>query len=143
MSDATFDRSLLGSDATRLLEVLLERVNEIGRVQIPTTALLAASGLSSSAFRQARVELSDQSLLCVEPGHSPSGLRGANVYVLNMGALTSPSTSFREREPDQKGMDEMQLPSVTPDSEVAAPDGTSSPTRKSVWARLFRRTPAS
>jgi hypothetical protein len=76
MTDVTFDRSVLGYEAGKLLEALLDRVDGAGRAQVPTTALLKASGLTQGALVRARTELTQRGLLRTEPGFSANGLRG-------------------------------------------------------------------
>ncbi len=94
MSENIFDRSVLGFEAAKLLEVLLSHVNEIGRAQVASSDLLRQSGLTQGALVRARSELVRESLLRVEPGFSASGLRGANVYVLNMTTIEPPSVQL-------------------------------------------------
>src|SRR5690606_41398213 len=103
MGENIFDRSVLGSEATKLLDVLLDHVNEIGRAQVATSTLQKESGLTQRALVRARTELTQASLLRTEPGFSPSGLRGANVYVLNMTPLEPASIQTSEAEPGRVG----------------------------------------
>lgn len=134
MSENTFDRSSLGFEAVKLLEILLEHVNEIGRAQVPTSVLLKKSGLTQGALVRGRAELTRQSLLRVEPGFSSSGLRGANVYVLNMLAVEPSSTPSRgdgslEGNPEEPSGD-------VPDPEDVSSTRHRKPKRLS-WGRLF------
>lgn len=85
-TEHTPDRIAFGHEAQRLLAALLEREEE-GRVQISTPHLLKATGLTQGALIRARTELTQNSLLRTETGFSSSGLRGANVYILNLEAL--------------------------------------------------------
>jgi hypothetical protein len=143
MGEGIFDRNALSPEAAQLLEILLRHTDEIGRAQISTTALLRDSGLPQSALTRAREELSSQSLLCVEPGYSARGLRGANVYVLNLGALEPPSDISSTGESGEnvtEGTASAASP-ADPGSSVEFARPTSG--RKGWWARLFRRAEAS
>lgn len=108
----TFDRSALGHEAARLLEDLLGRVNEVGRTQVPTSTLLGSTKLTQGGLMRARNELTRHQLLRTEPGFSDNGLRGPNVYVLNMCALEEPREQEPElpRVPEQRSASEEVLP---------------------------------
>lgn len=108
----TFDRSVLSHEGVRLLEELLERVNEVGRTQVPTSTLLGATRLTQGGLTRARGELVRHQLLRTEPGFSANGLRGPNVYVLNMCVLEEqPEPSPEEpRVPEQRSGPEEVLP---------------------------------
>lgn len=134
MNEGTFDRDSLGFEAAKLLDVLLEHVDDDGRAQIPTATLLEESGLTQGALIRARTELTREVLLRTEPGFSASGLRGANVYVLNMTVLDPPSETVRtagtlEAEPEEPS-------TALPDSEAQASMGHRKPKRRG-WGRFF------
>lgn len=143
MADNTFDRNVLSSEAGKLLTTLLGHVNEIGRAQVPTTSLLKESGLTQGALVRARNELTQHSLLRTEPGFSSSGLRGANVYVLNMTVIEPPSTDVLEGETGRTMSDDSDEPGHLVSGEVPAPSGRHRSERSSLWGRLFRRGGAS
>ena len=137
MDASTFDRNSLGFEAAKLLDVLLEHVNEIGRAQVPTYALLKETGLTQGALVRARSELTRESLLRTEPGFSSSGLRGANVYVLNMTVLDPPSEELPEPGSLEGEAEE-------PSAGLPDPDGVMEPAstghrkpRRRVWGKLF------
>jgi hypothetical protein len=134
MGENIFDRSVLGFEAAKLLKVLLEHVNEIGRAQVASSDLLRGSGLTQGALVRARAELVRESLLRVEPGFSASGLRGANVYVLNMTVIDPPSMRAAHPGTLEEGAEE---PSVhLPDPEDAASKDHRKPKRRS-WKKFL------
>jgi hypothetical protein len=108
----TFDRSVLGHEAVRLLEELLKRVNEVGRTQVPTSVLLGSTKLTQGGLTRARGELVRHQLLRTEPGFSANGLRGPNVYVLNMCLLEPPCAEdpVEPVVPEQRSAPEEVLP---------------------------------
>lgn len=140
MSDMTFDRSILGSEAGKLLETLLERADETGKAQVPTTALLKASGLTQGALMRARNELTRNSLLRTEPGYSANGLRGANVYALNLGLLERTSTSIPGSESGQNRAGEVQSATSSAASTVQGDSEAGQSPRKGFLGRMFRRS---
>lgn len=103
MNENTFDRDSLGFEASKLLDVLLEHVDENGSAQVPTATLLEDSGLTQGALVRARSELTRQFVLRTQPGFSASGLRGANVYTLSRSVLAAPSSPS---EPVEDGSEE-------------------------------------
>lgn len=140
MTDTTFDRSSLGFEAVRLLEALLERADDAGRAQVPTTALLKASGLTQGSLMRARNELTRNGLLRTESGFSANGLRGANVYTLNLGALEPASTSISGGESGQKRTSEPQNEASPAASVVRDASSDEPPARTGFLARLLRRS---
>lgn len=140
MSDTTFDRSILGFEAARLLEALLERVDESGRAQVPTTVLLKASCLTQGALIRARNELTQGGLLRTEPGFSANGLRGANVYAVNLGLLEPTSASTMEGESGQNRASEPQSTASPAPSGLREASSEGQPSRKGFLARMFRRS---
>lgn len=140
MSDTTFDRNILGSEAAKLLEVLLERADEAGRAQMPTTTLLKASGLTQGALVRARNALTQHGLLRTEPGFSTNGLRGANVYALNLVALGPTSTPVHEGESDQNRASEPQSAASPASSRLREASSEGQSPRKGFLARLLRRS---
>lgn len=112
MGENTFDRSVLGFEAAKLLEILLEHVNESGRAQVASSDLLGKSGLTQGALVRARAELVREGLLRVEPGFSASGLRGANVYALNLTVIEPPSARLPDLGTSKESAEEpsVQLP---------------------------------
>lgn len=143
MSESIFDRSILSGEAVKLLDVLLRHANDIGRVQVPSSVLLKESGLTQGALVRARAELTRASLLRTEPGFSSSGLRGANVYVLNMAVIEPSSASASEGESGRIEAEEPNVPAHLVSGEVPAPSGRHRGERKSLWKRFFGRTQAS
>jgi hypothetical protein len=139
MNENTFDRNVLSSEAGKLLKALLGQVNEIGRAQVPTTVLLKESGLTQGALVRARTELTQQGLLRTEPGFSSSGLRGANVYVLNMPVLDPPSSDVLEDEIGRTPAEDSIAAAHPVSGEVPAPSGRHRSDRQGVWSKLFRR----
>ncbi|AXH66267.1 hypothetical protein SEA_SATIS_106 [Streptomyces phage Satis] len=137
MSEPTFDRNVLSNEAGRLLTALLGQINEIGRAQVGTAVLLKESGLTQGALVRARTELTQQGLLRTEPGFSSSGLRGANVYVLNMTVLDPPSASILEDETGRTDADDSSTPGHPVSGEVPAPSGRHRSDRPSLWSRLL------
>lgn len=133
----SFDRSTLSHEGARLLDSLLGHVNEIGRAQVPTAVLLKDTGLTQGALVRARSELTTSSLLRTEPGYSNSGLRGANVYVLNMVALEPPSSLLPEGETGRSEAEEPVVPAQRPSSEPMTSSGRHRAERKSLWSRFF------
>lgn len=143
MTDTTFDRSVLGFEAAKLLETLLERVDDTGQAQVPTTALLKASGLTQGALVRARTELTQHGLLRTEPGFSANGLRGANVYFVNTAALEATSSGVLGDEAGQNrtGIPQAILPPAG--SQVRSDSDEGNQVRRGWFSRLFRRTHAS
>lgn len=137
MTDDIFDRSTLGREAGKLLETLLTHVNEIGRAQASSTALLKSSGLTQGALVRARSELVRSGLLRVEPGLSSSGLRGANVYVLNMAVLEPSSTEILEDETGRIDADDSEAPAHLVSGEVPAPSGRHRGGGGGFWRRFL------
>lgn len=140
MDGNAFDRSFLGSEAVRLLDVLLKHVNEIGRAQVPLTLLLKESDLTQGALMRARTELTRANLLRTEPGFSSSGLRGANVYVLNMPVIEPSSVQVPGDESGRIVTDEDEGAGHRDSSRVPAPSRRHRGERKSFWKKFFGRT---
>lgn len=140
MSANAFDRTALSNEAVRLLDALLAHVNEIGRAQIPSSTLLKESGLTQGALVRARAELTRASLLRTEPGFSSSGLRGANVYVLNMTVIEPPSEPITEDESGRTGAGEDDGPAHLVSGEVPAPSGRHRVERKPFWKKFLGRS---
>lgn len=138
MSENTYDRSALGYEAGKLLDALLKHVNEIGRAQVPTSTLLKDSGLTQGALVRARTELTRNGLLRTEPGFSATGLRGANVYVLNMTAIEPPSEPILEDETGRIEADDSDAAGHQVSGEVPAPSGRHRSERKGFLRSLFR-----
>lgn len=136
MSQNAFDRTVLGYEGAKLLEALLGHVNEAGRAQVSTSELLSGSGLTQGAFIRGRTELSQHGLLRTEPGFSPNGLRGANVYVLNMTALESD-------EPDQNGTAVPSGAASPAETSDSVPSGRGRASRKGVRSWLPWRSRSS
>lgn len=122
MDSHTTDRSVLSSEAGKLLQVLLA-ADETGRVQISTKHLMRESGLTEGALMRARDELTRSDLLRIEPGFRANGLRGANFYVLNMLAL-DPS----------KGADAVTAEPVV-EGVLEGPEGAPAPSAKKSLGR--------
>lgn len=137
MSERIFDRKVLSQEAGKLLDVLLEHVNEIGRAQVASSALLKETGLTQGALVRARTELTQQALLRTEPGFSASGLKGANVYVLNMTALEPASTPNPEDETGRIKAEEPVGAGHLVSGEVPAPSGRHRSERKGLLRRIF------
>ncbi|AYD81273.1 hypothetical protein SEA_KELA_105 [Streptomyces phage Kela] len=137
MGENIFDRSVLSSEATKLLDVLLDHVNEIGRAQVATSTLLKESGLTQGALVRARTELTQASLLRTEPGFSSSGLRGANVYVLNMTTIEPASVQDSEVESGRIGAQDRDVAGQKESGDVQAASGRHRGERKGFWKRLF------
>lgn len=134
MSESTFDRSVLGFEAAKLLEVLLDHVDGIGRAQVSGAVLLRETGLTQGALVRARAELIRESLLSVATGFSASGLRGANVYTLNMTVIDDPSTQLPDSGTPEGDQEE---PSAQlPDQEDASSKDHRKPKRRS-WKRFL------
>lgn len=143
MSDAVFDRSVLGFEAAALLATLLGCSDADGRVQESTTGLRGASGLTQAGLIRARSELTRHGLLRTEPGFSSNGLRGANVYVLNRVVLEAETPDFPGGESQRNGTEgsrEVVLTAVTPLRPASSEDRSA---RKGLLARLFRRSEGS
>lgn len=143
MSDTTFDRSILGFEAARLLETLLERAGEDGRAQISTAALQKASGLTQGALIRARTELTQHGLLRTESGFSANGLRGANVYSLDLVALGPVSSVLPDGEPVQNRTHEASVTPLPGASELRSASEGGDRARSGFFSRLFRRSRAS
>lgn len=137
MSEGTFDRNALSGEAGRLLDALLLHVGETGRAQVSTSALLGDSGLTQGALMRARTELNQFGLLRTEPGFSASGLRGANVYVLNVAVIEPPSSPILEDETGRTGVDGSPVAAHPVSGEVPAPSGRHRTGRKTLWRRVF------
>jgi hypothetical protein len=137
MSERIFDRKVLSGEAGKLLDALLDHVNEIGRAQVPSSTLLKETGLTQGALVRARGELTRQSLLRTEPGFSSSGLRGANVYVLNMTAIEPPSEPVLEDESGRTVAEEPDVPAHPVSGEVPAPSGRHRSSRKGFLRRFL------
>lgn len=143
MSENVFDRGALSSEAGKVLDALLTHVNEIGRAQVSTSDLLKGSGLTQGALVRGRAELTRAGLLRTERGFSSSGLRGANVYVLNMTVIEPPSIPFQEDETGRMEADEPETPGHLVSREVPAPSGGHRGARKGFWKGLFNRSASS
>jgi hypothetical protein len=143
MTDATFDRSVLGYEAGKLLETLLDRVNDAGRAQVPTTVLLKASGLTQGALVRARTELTQRGLLRTEPGFSANGLRGANIYALDLRLLGGGSSDVPAGESGQNRTANPLSPATPAPSPSSAASSEGVGERRSLFSRLFRRDSSS
>jgi hypothetical protein len=143
MSENVFDRSVLSGEAGRLLDCLLNHVNETGRAQVSASDLLMESGLTQGALVRGRAELAHAGLLRIERGFSPSGLRGANVYVLNLTAIKPSSTHFQADEIGRMDADELDVPGHLVSGEVPAPSSGHRGERKGFWKGLFGRSASS
>lgn len=119
MTTSAFDRTVLSYEAKKLLEVLLD-ASDIGRAQISASRLRKDSGLTEGALIRARSELTRNRLLRTEPGLSANGLRGANVYVLDMMTLDPPQESKASdptpTEPVAEGV--LEVPEEVPEPSV-------------------------
>lgn len=140
MSGNTFNRATLSREGARLLEALLEHMDEAGRAQVSTSELLGASGLTQGAFIRGRSELAGHGLLRSEPGFSSNGLRGANVYTLNMAALIPDGESGEQGENETDGLRAGSLPAGMGDSTAS---GRSDAPRKGGWSWLPWRSRSS
>ena len=138
MSENIHDRNALSSEAGKLLESLLKHAGESGRAQVATSVILKDSGLTQGALMRARSELVRNMLLRTEPGFSPSGLRGANVYVLNLPALGIDSRQILEDETGRTDADESGGAGHPTSGEVPAPYEGHRGTRKSFLRWPFR-----
>jgi hypothetical protein len=107
----TFHPDGLGEDASRLLLVLLSRIDDTRCTQVPTSVLMGAARLTQGSMLRARSELEERGLLWVEPGYSRSGLRGPNVYRLSESLPGNDSPASTEGE---SGQNETDAPTVTP-----------------------------
>jgi hypothetical protein len=136
MSDVTFDTATLGSEASKLLTVLLSHAHSDGRAQVSTAGLLKETGLTQGALVRARSELTRHRLLNVERGYSANGLRGANVYILNRYALGLSLAGSSEDGTGAPSLEGATAPERTTSSDDMAE-------RTSIWSRLFRRNTAS
>jgi len=143
MSDNPYDRNALGHEARKLLDALLKHVNEAGRAQVATTALLKDSGLTQGALVRARAELTRSGLLRTEPGFSATGLRGANVYVLNLTAIDPPSEQVLEDETGRIEADDPDAAGHQVSEEIPTPSGRHRSERKGFLYGLFRRSRSS
>lgn len=140
MSDTTFDRTALGFEAGALLDVLLGRVDDTGRAQIPTTDLVKGSKLTQGGLTRARTELTRQGLLRTETGYSANGLRGANVYVLDLALLGPVSVSDSQGESGQNWTDkptDVVSPANLP---VRGSSKEENQVRAGWWSRVLRRS---
>lgn len=117
MTTSAFDRSALSHEARKLLEALLG-ASDIGRAQIPASRLREDSGLTEGALIRARSELTRNKLLRTEPGVSANGLRGANVYVLDMLTLDPPEEKEVPESvpPEPKVEDVLEVQEEVPES---------------------------
>lgn len=143
MSESIFDRGALGHEAGKLLDALLNHVNEIGRVQVASSVLLKETGLTQGALVRGRAELVRSGLLRVEPGFSGSGLRGANVYVLNMTAIEPPSKQILEDETGRTDTEEPDSPDHEVPGAVSTPSGRHRVERGRFWRRFLGRPSSS
>lgn len=143
MTDTTFDRSVLGSEAARLLEALLETVGDTGQAQVSTPVLLKASGLTQGAFVRARTELTRHGLLRSEPGFSANGLRGANVYTLNLAALGVTSSAVSGGESIQNRTSSGPVVPSPADPATSPASKGDDATKTGFFSRLFRRSKVS
>jgi hypothetical protein len=84
--------------------------------------------------------LASHGLLRTEPGFSPNGLRGANVYVLNIAVLEVDGESDELDQNETNVQPEAAPPAETPDS---APSGRHRASRKSVRSWLPWRSRSS
>lgn len=138
-----FDRTTLTREASALLDALLSFVNEVGRTQVPTSTLLGHTGLTQGSLMRARGELARHGLLRTEPGFSASGLRGANVYTLNLCKLDPSFGASLEGESGQKRASH-SAPTSRPAMEPLPTPSRGRHARPGWLARLFRRSsPAS
>lgn len=139
MSDVTFDRSVLGFEAALLLETLLDNVNAAGQAQMSNAALMEGSGLKQGPLIRARTELIANGLLRIEPSIAPNGLRGPNVYHLDMPSLRPVS---RPVPGGESGQNQTEQPSKEPPPAVQAVRGSSADSgeeRRGFLGRLLRR----
>jgi len=137
MSANAFDRTALSNEAGKLLDTLLGHVNEIGRAQVPSPVLARESGLTQGAMVRARAELTRACLLRTEPGFSSSGLRGANVYVLNMSVIEPSSSEVPEGETGRTHAEEGVSAGHLVSGEVPAPSGRHRNERRPFWKKFF------
>ena len=143
MSEGTFDRTALGSEAGALLEALLDLADDEGRTQASIGTLMKASGLTEAALARARSMLTQNLLLRTEPGYSSSGRRGANIYTLSRAVLEPAFPDIMEGESGQTGTGEASLtlaPAVPPVPEGSRHRKVEAP---GFWSRLFRNSKAS
>lgn len=143
MTGASFDRNILGFEAAKLLETLLKRAGSDGRAQVSAADLRADSGLSPGALTRARTKLVERGLVRVEPSFSANGLRGANIYILDLTALRPTSSEVSEGESGQKRTEGVRAPSRPGDSEVRAAPVGKSRYWKDLLTRLLRRSRSS
>lgn len=143
MDGNLFDRSTLSNEATKLLDVLLEHVSESGQLQVSSSRLLRESGLTQGALVRARGELTREGLLRTKPGFSSSGLRGANVYVLDLSVLGPASGHILEDEIGRIDAEDPDAVTPPPSGEGATPSGRHRSERKGWWKKFFGRTQAS
>lgn len=132
MSDAPFDRNLLSREASWILEALLGRADDRGEVQISTSVLASVSGLSQGALARGRSELVSHLLLREAKGYSANGLRGANVYTLNLLLLNPPSVPNPAGEPGRH----RKLKAA---QDVAPEEHSDDGAKRGLWARLLHR----
>lgn len=142
MTDTTFDRDVLGSEAAKLLEALLEHVGDEGQGQVSTATLVKASGLTQGGLVRARTELTQHGLLRTEPGFSANGLRGANVYLVNLAALGLASPQVSEGESDQNRTEISDADPSPAQSAVRTASSEQNQVRPGLFSRLFRRNRA-
>lgn len=131
-----FDRSVLSGSAARLLDVLLEFADAQGRTQVPTSTLAGRTGLTQGGLMQARNELTRHGLLRTEPGFSANGLRGPNVYRLNLGELAPASSASSA---DESGRSEASLPARRSGGEDLPESSRGRRARPGRFRSLFRR----
>lgn len=135
--DGTFDRDALSREAILLLDVLLRHASSTGRAQVPSSDLLTEGGLTQGGLVRARGELVRSGLMRVEPGFSQSGLRGANIYVLNMLAIETPSGPSFQDEPERIRTTDFVLPGHPDSADLPAPSGRHRSRGRGFWSRLL------
>lgn len=138
MGENTYDRSSLGHEAVKLLDALLTHADELGRAQVALTTLLKESRLTQGGLVRARSELTRNGLLRTEPGFSSTGLRGANVYLLNTIAIERPSGEILEDETGRIEANDPDAAGHLVSGEVPAPSGRHRSDRKGFLRGLFR-----
>jgi hypothetical protein len=136
--DGTFDRDALSTEAILLLDVLLRYANSTGRAQASSSDLLKGSGLTQGGLVRARGELARSGLMRVEPGFSPSGLRGANIYALDILTITEPSGSSFQGESTRNETKGFVLPGHPDSEEVPVPSGRHRSGGRGFWSRFLR-----
>lgn len=140
MRETAFDKRSLGNEAGKLLEALLKHADGQDEVQMSTSALTEASGLTQGGLTRGRTELTEHLLLRVSKGYSENGLRGANLYTLNLPALGTRSEPDSPGEPGQTWTDG---DGGDPTLNITSGEGGSvaqNPGKRGFWWRLLRRS---